>query len=389
MDALLAERAQLIDRLMDHLVEQMPEIVQKHVEEPVRDSLKANLAVCFDQLARRVPLDLVHMSPELIEHTRAMVHHGLASDAVMRGYRLTTVYLVDHWISLIAASRFEQALAFDLVKDGTRYLWNWAEAATAQLATEYQLEANRLSTERSQARLAAVRNLLSSDDQSLEAATRELGYRFGSRHLAVVLRAEAGPRSTEILDAALRDLTRDLHVARLTVHAGAQTLWCWLECLEDVPIGRTLPKHPVIIGVGRVGQGIEGFRRSHHDAVAAVHVGEIANKPRPVLHFYAEVELAALCTVDPSRARDFIRENLGDLAAADSDSLQRRATLASYLEANCNYRAAAAALGIHHNTIRYRLEQIERRLGRGISENRLMLEVALNVAETLGFDDGF
>ena len=49
-----------------------------------------------------------------------------------------------------------------------------------------------------------------------------------------------------------------------------------------------------------------------------------------------------------------------------------------------NYRAAARQLGVHHNTVVYRITQAEELLGHSVREGRVQLEVALDLALTLG-----
>jgi DNA-binding PucR family transcriptional regulator len=75
---------------------------------------------------------------------------------------------------------------------------------------------------------------------------------------------------------------------------------------------------------------------------------------------------------------------LGPLGADTDDARRLRETLEAFFEANSNFRATAARLGIHHNTVRYRLEQIERLLDRPIGQQRLHLELALHLAGRLG-----
>ena len=99
---------------------------------------------------------------------------------------------------------------------------------------------------------------------------------------------------------------------------------------------------------------------------------------------YAAVELAALCTADLEACRRFVRTNLGPLAVADDESRRLVATLRVFFAEGSNYRATARRLGIHHNTVIYRITQAEKLLGHPLSEGRVQLEVALDLAQTLG-----
>ncbi|MFZ2871589.1 helix-turn-helix domain-containing protein, partial [Zavarzinia sp.] len=94
--------------------------------------------------------------------------------------------------------------------------------------------------------------------------------------------------------------------------------------------------------------------------------------------------MAALCATDPARLDAFVGDELGPLAAMGAAARRNRETLAAFYAANCNFRSAAAALGLHHNTIRYRLEQIEATLGHPVGERRLQIELALHLFNLFG-----
>ncbi|ERB54282.1 hypothetical protein N806_24465 [Rhodococcus sp. P27] len=61
-----------------------------------------------------------------------------------------------------------------------------------------------------------------------------------------------------------------------------------------------------------------------------------------------------------------------------------RRTLRTYLNVNRSPDAAARALGVHKNTVRYRIQRAEEMLGHPIGANRLKLELALEYADTYG-----
>jgi DNA-binding PucR family transcriptional regulator len=101
-----------------------------------------------------------------------------------------------------------------------------------------------------------------------------------------------------------------------------------------------------------------------------------------VTHF-DDVELAALCSKDVVACQAFIADTLGPLASDSSEIRRLRATLETFFALNSNYRATAARLGVHHNTVRYRLERARALLGRAPEDDRLQLEIALHLASRL------
>jgi purine catabolism regulator len=128
------------------------------------------------------------------------------------------------------------------------------------------------------------------------------------------------------------------------------------------------------VGVGGAYSGVEGLRWSYFEARAAldkgpgVHTGDPLNLPRllmsnpdlPLRQFGAEV-LRPLTEFDAA--------NQGELVA----------TLHAYLSADCSVATVTKRLFVHRNTVRYRLDQIERLTGRSLATtvDRVQLWLAL------------
>src|SRR5690606_25140317 len=72
---------------------------------------------------------------------------------------------------------------------------------------------------------------------------------------------------------------------------------------------------------------------------------------------------------------------LGQLARPGVLEARLRQTALAYLRVGGSARRAATELGLHKNTVLYRLRQIEQVLGRSLTERRLPTELALMLAE--------
>jgi GAF domain-containing protein len=82
-------------------------------------------------------------------------------------------------------------------------------------------------------------------------------------------------------------------------------------------------------------------------------------------------------------ARKLAADTLGALTLEPSRSDLLR-TLVAYLDASCNVRSAATELGVHHNTVRYRLSQIRELTGLQVATNTrdlLAAQLALTMLE--------
>ncbi|GHC79801.1 PucR family transcriptional regulator [Nocardiopsis terrae] len=83
--------------------------------------------------------------------------------------------------------------------------------------------------------------------------------------------------------------------------------------------------------------------------------------------------------VDPAEAHGLSRDLLGPLAGETKAARTLRATLHAWLARHGNWDRAAADLGVHRNSVRYRIGRIERELGADLAdaEQRMRLWFAL------------
>jgi len=140
------------------------------------------------------------------------------------------------------------------------------------------------------------------------------------------------------------------------------------------------------IALSGIHDGVEGFTRSHDEALRVQRVALLGTGPtRQVLsHDDPGVALASLLSVDVATTRQFVHRVLGGLAASDETAERHRATVLTFLRLDSSYTATAEAMTMHKNSIRYRITTAEKLLGRGLRQDRLELEVALTLAERLG-----
>ncbi|MGO4614381.1 helix-turn-helix domain-containing protein [Nocardia sp. 2YAB30] len=81
-----------------------------------------------------------------------------------------------------------------------------------------------------------------------------------------------------------------------------------------------------------------------------------------------------------------IGRELGALAGRDPITARLRETLHAYLRSHRSPEATAKLLGVHKNTVRYRVQRIEEVLGYPIEERSLPLAVALARVVVYGTD---
>jgi sugar diacid utilization regulator len=162
------------------------------------------------------------------------------------------------------------------------------------------------------------------------------------------------------------------------------------ECIASV--GRQLyGGSPFDAALARASGAPAEYAAAAQSAAALLSVNEalrLRNQPEgsssaEVIVSARDVDLAVLLASDVSRviARRLAAEALGPLVL-DPAHMTLRSTLSAFLSASCNIRAAAQQLGVHHNTVRYRLTRIYDLTGLRVAtrvQDQLTAHLALNI----------
>lgn len=215
---------------------------------------------------------------------------------------------------------------------------------------------------------------------SPERATRILGYHLDAPHTAfVVWTPDADPDSGR-----LGDTARDIAVAwgatrTLTVVPSAGSLWVWVDA---EPGGYTAARIPagVRVAIGSPGHGLEGFRRSHLDAVTVQQMLGRLDSPNRIATI-DDVTLVNLATRDPIAADEFMHRTLGDLVSADASI---REVLRTHLHGGGSVTRTAQALHMHRNTVVRHLAKAEDLLPRPLDSGVVAVAAALDILHWAG-----
>jgi DNA-binding PucR family transcriptional regulator len=233
-------------------------------------------------------------------------------------------------------------------------------------------------------RRATVALVLEGAPIPIERAEQTLGYSLGKAHRAAIVWSEAADSDMGVLENAAVALAEAAGAPRyLSIVASASTLWLWLPIDAEPALARLESAAPatsdVRIALGSRGVGVEGFRRSHLDALTAQRMlARLESKARLVS--FDRVRLVSLVTADLEGAEFFIRDTLGGLASADPEL---RATIELFLEEGCNASRAADRLSVHRNTLLRRLDAADALLPRPLQDNRVHVGVALELLRWL------
>jgi carbohydrate diacid regulator len=111
---------------------------------------------------------------------------------------------------------------------------------------------------------------------------------------------------------------------------------------------------PVTIGIGRYYPGIDGLPRSYQDARAALTLGCHSLGPNRV-HCLDALGIAAFVGVADARTKIDLATHLLSPLDHEDELLQ---TMHAFFEQDRCISATANSLGIHRNTLNYRLEKV-------------------------------
>ena len=290
------------------------------------------------------------------------------------------------------------AIAFGLTSDpdelrelldvSARSLFEFVDATLAGIAEQIQIERDELTRGTHAERREAVALILDGAPISRQRAEARLGYSLEQAHTAAVVWGDEPDCDSSRLDRATEALVHGADAQRpLSVIASAATRWVWIpgnvapdlrrleEAMNEMP--------GVRIAVGSTARGIEGFRRSHLDAITTQRMLARLNSTQRVAGFEA-VELVSLVTQDPDRADQFVKQTLGEFAPASPDL---RAAVLTFVNEQCNASRAAARLYTHRNTLLRRLSRAEQLLPRPLGDNSVHVAVALDMVRWSGSRD--
>ncbi|MGW6424867.1 PucR family transcriptional regulator [Nocardia sp. NPDC055053] len=324
---------------------------------------------------RRVPPTL---GPEVLASARDLVRRGL-DETSLEAYRTTYSVVWNRCMEVCFSLTDDPRQLRELLELASLSISTFIEDTIAAVTERMKAESADLVRGTHAERRATVSLLLEGAPIRLTQAESKLGYRLTGPHTAAVLWAKS-PTAGDQLEAAAELLVRVSGAGhRLTVVAGATALWLWLPtgtAPELDPVVRGLDAAPdVQIAIGRPGADLDGFRRSHLDALETQRMLARLTSVRRVAR-HQDVQLVALLTADPIRADEFVADTLGALAGAEAEVIE---TLTAYLEEQCSTVRTAERLYTHRSTVVRRLARADDLLPMPLASNMIAVGAALDV----------
>jgi hypothetical protein len=386
----------MVDECVRYIQESMPELgSDEELAEGLHQSTYDNLERIFDMLADGRPVGEITAPPGAIRYAETMVRRGTPLASLLRAYRLGTMWTWTLWRREIIKRIDDPDLLMEAVDHSMSFVFGYVDAVSEEVTEEYAQQREQWARSAAALRHETVEAVLAAEPLDLDVVAARLGYDLRAEHVAFILTTRAADDAEDVvarLETQGQALAKRLGARRLLlVPDGRTRLWMWCsfeghcptdEMVAEIAADRTL-LDGIVVTSGTPAHGRDGFTTSHEEALYVKDLLRVGGRHQGHLVRYEKVVVASLLAADLPRARRFVAQELGALAASDDATSRVRATVTVLLEESGRGTVAAKRLGIHQNTVSYRVRQAERLLGHPLAERRYEVETALRLLRAI------
>jgi DNA-binding PucR family transcriptional regulator len=320
-----------------------------------------------------------NLGAEPVAIARDLVRRGIHESA-LHSYRTGQNAAWQRWMAIAFELTSDVGELRELLDVTARSISSFIEATLAAITERMRDERDELTRGTHAERREVVALVLGGAPITAASASHRLGYELDQLHDAAVVWSDLPGADLGLLERAAEAMARAFAARRpLTVVASAAALWVWVARGGDPDLDQLRaaigPLAGVRVAIGSRGRGVDGFRRSHFDALGTQRMLARVGSPDRVVS-YDDVRLVSLVTHDPEAARQLVADTLGELATAPDEL---RVALRTYLAEGCNVSAAADVVRTHRNTLLRRLARAQELLPRPLDGQRVIVAVALEV----------
>ncbi|HZK05274.1 MAG TPA: helix-turn-helix domain-containing protein [Actinomycetaceae bacterium] len=319
-------------------------------------------------------------SAAALSYARRLAQAGLPSDTVAVLFQsLQHVYLrhVAHALAeIVTPERYVGYLPrlLDLsLSHGT--------AGYRDAISQYQELIDWSAQRRAAGQLTTIRAILNGQVNDVGLASRTLRFPVEGLVVGFVLRADdvegSSPADVRRLIGELPAVRDVLVVALDDVNVAAWASLGGPPTRDEWSQGLGAQFFHVRAGLGEIGEGLEGFRSTHRQALQAYRVAALSPRSK-LLAEYSDVASLAFLAEDPVAAQRWVEWALGNLAGPGDGNARLRSTLRHYLAVGENPSEAAQGLFVHRNTVTYRVNKAVSLLPDGLDGHRIDVALALD-----------
>jgi hypothetical protein len=398
---LVADTAAAVSRQAALVSEDVYEVILREIPE-LRDdkpvltllssSVHSNIGTCLQVMRHRIDLGDVQAPAAALEYARRLAQRGTSLPALLRSYRLGHACFSDWFLRELAQQADDAQMITAATLSMTKIVAGYVDQTSEEIVAAYTRERENWLRNRSTARAARIRDLLSGERVNVSATEATLGYRLRQYHVGVVCWAGE-------VAAAADTITRLEHAVSHVAGKAAcpdpvflprdvSSAWAWLplgirDTFDAAQASTAGVDDDIHFAFGDAAKGAPGFRLTHRQALAAQAVALASGSPPRAVAF-GQVAPVAMMLGSGDLLRAWVLSTLGGLAADDEHQARLRETLLVFLQTGGSYKTTAERLMLHKNTVQYRIRKAEESLGRPVGENRHDVELALQASRWLG-----
>jgi DNA-binding PucR family transcriptional regulator len=351
-----ASAAAIARRIFTALTTEVPEyaaIADEGLAEDVRRVSTAGVLLWLNLLGTgRTPqgddLDAVR------EGARRRARQGFDHYALLRAWRIAIRVM---WSELIQDPEAQDPLVRQVLPDFAEEAMNYSDQVSLAVTDAYLEEASLVARENERQRSALLELILSHPEEALGVARPP---ELDRPHMVLV--AETADLPLEQLDRIGEHLERRAGAAFWTVRSQAVVAVVPLARAGDRPrvvrhLGEVFRSLGAVdrIGVGGEASSVDETRQSYLEAVEAVNLGPQLNAQGGPVFDYADVGTYSMMAVDRARAQRFVEASLAPLKGLRPWA---EPTVEAYLARQGRIKETARELGVHPNTVKYRLGRL-------------------------------
>jgi sugar diacid utilization regulator len=366
----------------------------------LRDTVSSNIDTFFSAIRHRIPIEHIEPPAAALEYARRLAQREVSANALVRAYRLGHEAVLKIALEEVRASELDAKLSLSVYERFAAISFGYIDRISQLVVAAYQDERERWLGNRNTMRASRVRDLLEEVDVDVDvdAVIAAIEYPLRRIHVALVVWCRESDDGDELtsMERFMYQLGESIGACErpLFMSIDHVTGWVWIPLPSNAATGalgririvaETTAEAPWI-AAGNPLPGIDGFRRSHQQAQDArtVAIASGGNVPRFIAANDPGLAVAALVGNNLEAASTWVAEVLGPLSSPTESDERLRETLRVFLRTGSSNKAAAEELHLHINSVKYRVHRAVERRGRPISEDRLDVEVALNLCEWFG-----
>ena len=359
-------------------------------------SVEENVVTFVHMLRHGIVTAHVEAPTAALEYARRLAQHDVPATALIRAYRVGQARFLHHCIDELLSQTHGDHVEGLSTHWMVEHVSESIDRVVGQVLAAYESARERWVQNRAAVLIMRVESVLAGDDVDPGVAEAALGYRLLQRHLGVVLWVERGAADHDPLGrldrvASALAVAAGSAQAPLFVPCDETSAWAWLAITPGAVLRRDEPQavigesdRTVSVALGEPASGVEGFRRTHRQALSAQSVALTAGPTHAQVTYFIDVAPVAMMCSDIDSAREWVGETLGPLAIDSERHAGLRETARVFLQTGGSYTATADQLFVHRNTAQYRVQKAEELRGRPLREGRLDVELALLACHWLG-----